>query len=61
MLMMPSFYLLTVVSLLLCMMLVSISALYSDKGDVIQATAKDFKDVVLKDKGIVIVEFYAPW
>jgi len=43
------------------MMLVSISALYSDKGDVIQATAKDFKDVVLKDKGIVIVEFYAPW
>ena len=36
-------------------------ALYSDKGDVIQATVKDFKDIVLKDKGIVIVEFYAPW
>jgi len=60
MLMMSSFYLLAVTSLL-CMMLVSITALYSDKGDVIQATAKDFKDVVLKDKGIVIVEFYAPW
>lgn len=54
MLVMSSFY-------LLCMMLVSITALYSDKGDVIQATAKDFKDIVLKDKGIVIVEFYAPW
>lgn len=56
MLMMSSIYLLVVTSLL-----VSITALYSDKGDVIQATAKDFKDVVLKDKGIVIVEFYAPW
>jgi hypothetical protein len=58
---MPSFYLLAVTLLLLCMMLISITALYSDKGDVIQATAKDFKDIVLKDKGIVIVEFYSPW
>ena len=59
--MMPSFYLLAVTLLLLCMMLISITVLYSDKGDVIQATAKDFKDIVLKDKGIVIVEFYSPW
>lgn len=37
------------------------SAMYSAKGDVIQAGAEDFKKVVLQDKGIVIVEFYAPW
>eukprot|EP01032_Pedospumella_encystans_P021479 gene21479-24365_t len=38
-----------------------VSALYGPKSDVIQAGANDFKDIVLKDKGIVIVEFYAPW
>ena len=42
-------------------MLGVVSALYSAKSEVIQATAQDFKDVVLKDKGVVIVEFYAPW
>jgi protein disulfide-isomerase A6 len=39
----------------------TVSALYSAKSDVVQAGASDFKDIVLKDKGIVIVEFYAPW
>lgn len=36
-------------------------ALYSAKSAVIQAGDDDFKNVVLKDSGIVLVEFYAPW
>lgn len=39
----------------------AVSALYGPKSEVIQAGAQDFKDIVLKDKGVVIVEFYAPW
>eukprot|EP00286_Rhodomonas_abbreviata_P028981 CAMPEP_0181315394 /NCGR_PEP_ID=MMETSP1101-20121128/15352_1 /TAXON_ID=46948 /ORGANISM="Rhodomonas abbreviata, Strain Caron Lab Isolate" /LENGTH=443 /DNA_ID=CAMNT_0023422599 /DNA_START=8 /DNA_END=1339 /DNA_ORIENTATION=+ len=37
------------------------SAMYGPNSDVIQAGAKDFKDLVLKEKGVVMVEFYAPW
>lgn len=36
-------------------------ALYGPKSDVISATAESFNKEVLKDSGIVIVEFYAPW
>mmetsp|Transcript_27363 Transcript_27363/g.45896 ORF Transcript_27363/g.45896 Transcript_27363/m.45896 type:complete len:439 (+) Transcript_27363:55-1371(+) len=39
----------------------AVSALYGPKSEVVQVGASDFKDVVMKDKGIVIVEFYAPW
>ena len=49
------------VLLLFTLCLSVVSALYNAKGDVIQVGAQDFKDVVLKDKGVVIVEFYAPW
>lgn len=38
-----------------------ILALYGPKSDVVQVGASDFKSQVLKDDGIVIVEFYAPW
>ncbi|KAJ1399470.1 thioredoxin-like protein [Ochromonadaceae sp. CCMP2298] len=48
-------------SAVLVALLASASAMYSAKGDVIQAGADDFTNVVLKSKGIVIVEFYAPW
>lgn len=41
--------------------LAAVSALYSAKSDVVQAGDNDFKNVVLKDPGIVVVEFYAPW
>ena len=39
----------------------SVSALYGPKSDVLVADDKTFKDMVLKDDGIVIVEFFAPW
>lgn len=42
-------------------LLVNIYALYGPKSDVVQVGANDFKTQVLKDDGIVIVEFYAPW
>jgi protein disulfide-isomerase A6 len=51
----------TVLPFLFIVLLGAVSALYSPKSEVIQAGAQDFKDVVLKDKGVVIVEFYAPW
>lgn len=51
----------TVLPFLFVVLLGVVSALYSPKSDVIQAGDKDFKDIVLKDKGIVFVEFYAPW
>ncbi len=38
-----------------------IAALYGPKSDVIQAGDNDFKNLVLKEPGVVIVEFYAPW
>lgn len=41
--------------------LICISAMYDSKSDVISATDADFKDLVLKHNGIVMVEFYAPW
>lgn len=51
----------TVLPFLFVVLLGVASALYGPKSDVIQAGDKDFKDIVLKDKGIVFVEFYAPW
>lgn len=39
----------------------SVVAMYGPKSDVIDANDKNFKDIVLKAGGIVIVEFYAPW
>ena len=38
-----------------------VSAMYGPKSDVINANDKNFKEEVLNAKGIVIVEFYAPW
>lgn len=39
----------------------SVIAMYGPKSDVIDANDKNFKDIVLKAGGVVIVEFYAPW
>jgi len=36
-------------------------ALYGPKTDVVIATAESFKQEVLKDNGVVIAEFFAPW
>ena len=36
-------------------------ALYSKSDDVIELTEKNFKSEVLDYKGVVVVEFYAPW
>lgn len=44
-----------------CCLFVSITALYGAKSDVLQLGEKEFKTEVLKDKGVVLVEFYAPW
>lgn len=44
-----------------CLAVPGLYALYGPKSGVIQAGDDDFKNVVLKDSGIVLVEFYAPW
>eukprot|EP00349_Pseudokeronopsis_sp_Brazil_P003227 CAMPEP_0202962658 /NCGR_PEP_ID=MMETSP1396-20130829/6760_1 /ASSEMBLY_ACC=CAM_ASM_000872 /TAXON_ID= /ORGANISM="Pseudokeronopsis sp., Strain Brazil" /LENGTH=446 /DNA_ID=CAMNT_0049683389 /DNA_START=41 /DNA_END=1381 /DNA_ORIENTATION=- len=46
---------------LVCITIPQLYALYGPKSAVIQAGDNDFKNIVLKDSGIVIVEFYAPW
>lgn len=46
---------------LFCVTLPTLYALYGPKSPVIQAGDDDFKNIVLKDSGIVMVEFYAPW
>ena len=49
-----------VLALFLCMAAVA-TAMYSSKSNVVEGTAANFKDEVLKHNGIVMVEFYAPW
>ena len=46
--------------LLLCVAKLCV-CMYGPKSDVVSATEKSFSAEVLKHKGIVIVEFYAPW
>ena len=50
-----------VLALVLLLALSSVNAIYSAKGDVVQATDKTFNAEVMKHPGVVIVEFYAPW
>jgi protein disulfide-isomerase A6 len=38
-----------------------VNALYSANSAVVQVGAQDFKKEVMQEKGIVLVEFYAPW
>ncbi len=47
------------IAFMLC--LSTVAALYGPKSDVVQVGEKEFKNEVLKDKGVVFVEFYAPW
>ena len=47
--------------LLLTLLFITTTALYSDKSAVIQATDKTFNTEVKRHPGVVIVEFYAPW
>jgi protein disulfide-isomerase A6 len=49
------------VALILLMLTVGVNALYGPKSDVVEGTASNFKDEVMKHKGVVVVEFYAPW
>jgi hypothetical protein len=49
------------ISLLLVLLIAPVAfALYGAKSDVVQAGDSDFKKVVLKDSGVVIVERRTP-
>lgn len=50
--------LLLLVTIIVATIVLKAHALYNPKGDVVLATDQDFKKEVLKDKGIVIVEFF---